>query len=144
MYNKEIFINLVLKYYNYLLSDFQFTYEKFEEGRDDCLIFSKINFIVEIKFNKPNQYFDINIYKKLDSKFDKFNDYHFWSNININWIVIKKIGNKENIYSPTFNNLEENIIYKSNLLKEFGSNLLSEKEWYSWKDVYNESIYKAR
>ena len=86
-----------------------------------------------MKYNYPNQYFDVQLFRNTPKD---STDYHTWQHLDIYWIVTKynKSLAKE-IALVKFETLEEIIEYKSSLLKTYGKDLLSGKDWFSWKDV---------
>lgn len=134
MIDKKQFVEWVLKYFDFLIREYNFNYNGFKEtGRDDILIFTKANLLMEIKYNYPNEYFDVTLFC---DKEKKYSDYHYWEKIDVDWIVTKyEISKSADIYNKKQSTIQETIKFKSKLLKHYGESLLSGKEWFSWKDV---------
>lgn len=134
MIDKEQFIKSVLNHFDFLIKDYHFHYNGFlEDGRNDKLIFVNGNLLMEIKYNYPNKYFDVNLFcnnKNMNQ------DYRYWEVIGLEWIVIKyETLEKKYLYDQKFENLEETIQFKASLLKQYGNDLLSGRKWFSWIDV---------
>ena len=132
MIDTNHFIKTVKKEFQYLIQLYSFEYIGYSNlGRNFVLFYTKKNMIIEIKYNFPNEYFDINIYCKTNS-----GSPYYWENLILGAIFLKK-NMDVNLDDVKFDTLDEIIAHKASLLKKYGDEILSGKEWYSWKDVAN-------
>lgn len=134
MIDKIKFKDSVLSNFDFLIEDYKFEYVECKDtGREIIILFKKNRLIVQIKFNNPNHFFDINLF--YDSKMETEN-YYYWENIDIYWLITKydsaqgiEVRKKTNL------SLDETISYKASMLKKYGNEILSEKKWFSWIEV---------
>ena len=133
--DKDFFLKTVLESFSFLNIDYDFTFtETRDTNRNFSIFYEKVELLIELKYNKPNKYFEVSIFNKTNATEEIYHNSD-WS-IGLTWLVIKyePVKNKE-INNLQFDNLEAVINYKATLLKKYGNSILSCREWFSWGDI---------
>jgi len=118
-----------------LLSEFGFNYFFVEkENRDVSFFYKKPNLLVRIKYNYPNHYLDIDLYKETD-----VNKLIGADNISLLFIIKDKNPHYHHLdykaIMPDKISIEKSLEILAGLVKQYATSYLEQKEWKTWKDV---------
>ncbi len=135
--DKDFFLSFVKESFLFLNTDYKFIYKGIKDtSRNFSILYEKNDLIVELKYNKPNKYFEVSIFNNVH-EIEEIN-HDIDSSIGLTWLIIKyEPTNNKEINNLKIDSLEEMIKYKALLLRKYGDSILSGKEWFSWGDVIN-------
>lgn len=140
MLEVKYFLNIVRKSFSFLEELYDFKYIGFEDkSRKITINYKKNELITSIEYSRVNDCIEVNIFNHVSIV--KPGEYNWKYSLDLSSLIKKNEGVDFDFNSLKNSSLDEKIEINSFYLKTYGEAILSEKEWFSWGDIFDYKQY---
>lgn len=140
MFDRNKFLALVREDFLFLETEYGFASKEYEDDPRVMDIFYKKNeLLVRIRYSKANDYIEVVVFNH--TSVVKPGQYSWKYSIDLGWIIKKYEDVFFDFESLNRMEMSERTNAFAKLLKSYGDDILSEKDWFSWGDLSGHNQY---